>query len=80
VKTPKIASAHDPMDMGDQYLNIGSSVFRAISMCQKRSGLPTSIVSRNPQIRMSGKARKKPTRASFMSSWRPTIAINVARK
>ena len=36
---PNIRSAQEPIDIGDQYLNIGRYVFDSISMCQKRSGL-----------------------------------------
>jgi hypothetical protein len=55
-KNPKIRSAQDPIDIGDQYLNIGVNVFRSIIMCQKRSGRDRSAISRNPHSTTSGNA------------------------
>jgi hypothetical protein len=51
---PKIKSAQEPNDIGDQYLNIGWKVLDSISMCQKRSGRCRSTVKRMPLIRTQG--------------------------
>jgi hypothetical protein len=49
-------SAQEPIDMGDQDLNIGSNVLRSTSMCQKRSGRERSIVSSSPLSSTQGNA------------------------
>jgi hypothetical protein len=56
VNSPKIISAHEPIDIGDQYLNIGLKVWLSISMCQNRSGLPRSIVNSRPLTSTHGNA------------------------
>src|SRR5258706_9397198 len=55
-KNPNARRTHAPIDIGDQYLNIGRYVLLSIIMCQKRSGLPRSAVSKMPLTATQGNA------------------------
>ena len=55
-KNPNTRRTHAPIDIGDQYLNIGRYVLLSIIMCQKRSGLPRSAVSKMPLTATQGNA------------------------
>src|SRR4051794_23404772 len=79
-KIPKMVSAQEPSDIGDQYFNIGLNVFDSSSMCQKRSGRYKSTVKSMPLMITHGKEIKYPKRASGRSCGLPKKSIRTARK
>jgi hypothetical protein len=70
---PKAIRPQAPSDIGDQYLKMsaGPATPVSISMCQKRSGWPRSMVSSSGHTIVSGSASRKDSRAACSSSGRP---------